>query len=67
MNAVMHLIFQINNGLEDKTGEKVSYHLFSGFVPSAGIEPARLAALEFESLIAQLNFYKSENQIVVVS
>lgn len=49
MNAVMHLIFQINNGLEDKKNRRKSeLSPFSGFVPSAGIEPARLAALEFE-------------------
>ena len=50
VNVLLLYIFQINNDLElKKNRRKSELSPFSGLVPSAGIEPARLAALEFES------------------
>lgn len=50
INSVIATIFQINNELCNKKNRKSDKNNhFSCVVPSAGIEPARLAALEFES------------------
>ncbi len=52
MDILARHIFQIKSDL-DKNKKRKSEQIscFSCFVPSAGIEPARLAALEFESSI----------------
>lgn len=50
INSIFGYIFQKNNELyKNKNRKSEHFSCFSCVVPSAGIEPARLAALEFES------------------
>jgi site-specific DNA recombinase len=42
INEAAQLVYQINSALDHKkTGVKANFRNYSGFVPSAGVEPAR--------------------------